>query len=177
MQSQMEAKLASMNLKSPGLKSTISGFPLRPHSAPAPRTASRLPSTPLHLPHLRNPPMPSATQATPPPTLAQQHAKLKASGNVARRISAPELAASRERGTGAGVLGPGAEWDNFSTQEILVEPWSSRPQSTDFPGLSASSSFRSPYPDGGATPGAGWPRDGRRRIQSRTCLSRAGGDA
>ncbi|KAH9013246.1 hypothetical protein EDB84DRAFT_1533381 [Lactarius hengduanensis] len=27
MQSQMEAKLASMNLKSPGLKSTMSGFP------------------------------------------------------------------------------------------------------------------------------------------------------
>ncbi|KAH9011640.1 hypothetical protein EDB84DRAFT_1569630 [Lactarius hengduanensis] len=122
MQSQMEAKLARMNLKSPGLKSTISGFPLRPHPAPALRTASRLPSTPLHLPHLRNPPMPSATQATPPPTLAQQRAKLKASGNVARRISAPELAASRERGTGAGVLGPGAERDNFSTQEISVEP-------------------------------------------------------
>ncbi|KAH9066116.1 hypothetical protein EDB83DRAFT_737518 [Lactarius deliciosus] len=49
MQSQMEAKLANMNLKSPGLKSTIPGFPSPARSAPAPRTASRLSSTPLPL--------------------------------------------------------------------------------------------------------------------------------
>ncbi|KAH8981833.1 hypothetical protein EDB86DRAFT_3066591 [Lactarius hatsudake] len=70
-------------------------------------------------------------------TLAQQRAKLKAAGNAAHRISAPALASSGERGTWAGVLGQVAERDNSPTQEISMEPRSSRPQSTDFSGLSA----------------------------------------
>ncbi|KAH9024802.1 hypothetical protein EDB85DRAFT_2179998 [Lactarius pseudohatsudake] len=124
MQSQMEAKLASMNLKSPGLKSTM------------PDAANTVGN-------------PSDAAAT----LAQQRAKLKAAGNAAHRISAPALASSRERGTWAGVLGQVAERDNSLTQEISMEPRSSRPQSTDFSGLSAGSAFRSPRADGGTAPG------------------------
>ncbi|KAH9012275.1 hypothetical protein EDB85DRAFT_2159179 [Lactarius pseudohatsudake] len=86
-------------------------------------------------------------------TLAQQRAKLKAAGNAAHRISAPALASSGERGTWAGVLGQVAERDNSPMQEISVEPRLSRPQSTDFSGLSGDSPFRSPRPDGGALPG------------------------
>ncbi|KAH8994156.1 hypothetical protein EDB86DRAFT_3078362 [Lactarius hatsudake] len=86
-------------------------------------------------------------------TLAQQRAKLKAAGNAAHRISASALASSGERGTWAGVLGQVAERDNSPTQEISMEPRSSRPQSTDFSGLSAGSAFRSPRADGGTAPG------------------------
>ncbi|KAH9009282.1 hypothetical protein EDB84DRAFT_1659369 [Lactarius hengduanensis] len=118
----MEAKLASMNLKSPGLKST----------------------------------MPDAANTVgndAAATLAQQRAKLKAASNAAHRISALALASSGERGTWAGVLGQVAERDNSPTQEISIEPRSSRPQSTNFSGLSAGSAFRSPRADGGAAPG------------------------
>ncbi|KAH8994159.1 hypothetical protein EDB86DRAFT_3234882 [Lactarius hatsudake] len=59
-------------------------------------------------------------------TLAQQRAKLKAAGNAVHRISAPALASSGERGTWAGVLGQVAERDNSPTQEISMEPRSSR---------------------------------------------------
>ena len=58
-----------------------------------------------------------------------------------------------ERGTWAGILGQVVERDNSPTQEISVEPRSSRLQSTDFSCLSAGSAFRSPRPDGGAAPG------------------------
>ncbi|KAH9012278.1 hypothetical protein EDB85DRAFT_2281311 [Lactarius pseudohatsudake] len=85
--------------------------------------------------------------------LAQQRAKLKAAGNASHRISAPALASSGERGTWAGVLGQVAERDNSPTQEISMEPRSSRPQSTDFSGLSAGSAFRSPRAYGGTASG------------------------
>ncbi|KAI9436689.1 hypothetical protein H4582DRAFT_404322 [Lactarius indigo] len=153
MQSQMEAKLASMNLKSPGLKSTMPGSPsARTFNTSATNRQSLAfdSSSSFLSPDTANTVgNPSDAAAT----LAQQRAKLKAAGNAAHRISAPALASSGERGTWAGVLGQVAERDNSPTQEISVEPRSSRPQSTDFSGLSAGSAFRSPRADGGAAPG------------------------
>ncbi|KAI9436694.1 hypothetical protein H4582DRAFT_2156748 [Lactarius indigo] len=151
--SQMEAKLASMNLKSPGLKSTMPGSPsARTFNTSATNRQSLAfdSSSSFLSPDTANTVgNPSDAAAT----LAQQRAKLKAASNVAHRISAPALASSGERGTWAGVLGQVAERDNSPTQEISVEPRSSRPQSTDFSGLSAGSAFRSPRADGGAAPG------------------------
>ena len=155
MQSQMEAKLASMNLKSPGLKSTMPGSP----SARTFNTSANPNRQSLVFDSSSSFLSPDTANTVGNPsdaaaTLAQQRAKLKAAGNAAHRISAPALASSTgERGTWAGVLGQVAERDNSPTQEISVEPRSSRPQSTDFSGLSAGSAFRSPRPDGGAAPG------------------------
>ncbi|KAI0299622.1 hypothetical protein BC826DRAFT_995582 [Russula brevipes] len=132
MQSQMEAKLASMSLKSPGLKSS---------SFLSPDTNG-----------VNN----SSDAAA---TLAQQRAKLKAN-NAVHRISAPALASSMgERGAWAAAssLGQVAERDSSPTQDISVEPKSSRPQSTDFSGIAAATaSFRSPRPEGA---GSGNPLD------------------
>ncbi|KAH9059940.1 hypothetical protein EDB87DRAFT_679833 [Lactarius vividus] len=153
MQSQMEAKLASMNLKSPGLKSTMPGSPsARTFNTSATNRQSLAfdSSSSFLSPDTANTVGNSSDAAA---TLAQQRAKLKAAGNAAHRISAPALASSGERGTWAGVLGQVAERDNSPTQEISVEPRSSRPQSTDFSGLSAGSAFRSPRSDGGSAPG------------------------
>jgi hypothetical protein len=153
MQSQMEAKLASMNLKSPGLKSTMPGSPsARTFNTSATNRQSLAfdSSSSFLSPDAANALGNSSDAAA---TLAQQRAKLKA-GNAAHRISAPALASSvGERGTWAGVssLGQVAERDNSPTQEISIEPRSSRPQSTDFSGLSAGSAFRSPRPE--AAPG------------------------
>ncbi|KAI0292673.1 hypothetical protein B0F90DRAFT_1671086 [Multifurca ochricompacta] len=151
MQSQMEAKLASMNLKSPGLKSTMPGSPSTRSfntSANSNRQSLAFESTSSFLsPDTANNVSNSSDAAA---TLAQQRAKLKAS-NAAHRISAPALASSAgDRGTWAGVssLSQVAERDNSPTQEITVEPKSSRPQSTDFSGIAASAAFRSPRPDG-----------------------------
>ena len=47
-------------------------------------------------------------------------------------------------------LGQVAERDNSTTHDISVEPRSSRPQSTDFSGLSGSPAFHSPRTDSGA---------------------------
>ncbi|KAH9171641.1 hypothetical protein EDB89DRAFT_1080088 [Lactarius sanguifluus] len=153
MQSQMEAKLASMNLKSPGLKSTMPGSPSARtfNTSATNRQSLAFDSSSSFL-------SPDAANTVGNPsdaaaTLAQQRAKLKAAGNAAHRISAPALASSGERGTWAGVLGQVAERDNSPTQEISMEPRSSRPQSTDFSGLSAGSAFRSPRADGGTAPG------------------------
>ncbi|KAH8981837.1 hypothetical protein EDB86DRAFT_3066593 [Lactarius hatsudake] len=93
MQSQMEAELASMNLKSPGLKSAI------PSSSSA-RTFDS--SSSFLSPDAANTVGVSSNAAA---TLAQQRAKLKAAGNAPHRISAPALASSGERGTWAEVLG------------------------------------------------------------------------
>ena len=92
MQSQMEAKLASMNLKSPGLKS---GMP----SSPSARSFSQ--GAAANRQSLAFDPPPSATGNSflspdsaslgdAAQTLAQQRAKLKA--NAQHRISAPALA-------------------------------------------------------------------------------------
>ncbi|KAF8464993.1 hypothetical protein DFH94DRAFT_389798 [Russula ochroleuca] len=152
MQSQMEAKLASMNLKSPGLKSNMPSSPsARNFSSTANpnRQSLAFDSTPSSFLS------PDTSNALGNPndaaaTLAQQRAKLKAS-NAAHRISAPAFASSTgERGpwAGASPLGQVAERDGSPTQEITIEPKSSRPQSTDFSGIAAGAAFRSPRPEG-----------------------------
>jgi SAM domain (Sterile alpha motif) len=157
MQSQMEAKLASMSLKSPGLKSTMPSSPSTRNfgsSANPNRQSLVFDSTSSFLsPDTANGVSSSADAAA---TLAQQRAKLKAS-NAAHRISAPALASSAgERATWAAAssLGQVAERDNSPTQEITIEPKSSRPQSTDFSGIAANANFRSPRPDGAPTAGS-----------------------
>jgi hypothetical protein len=152
MQSQMEAKLASMNLKSPGLKSNMPSSPSTrnfSNTANPNRQSLAFDSTPSSFLS------PDTSNALGNPsdaaaTLAQQRAKLKAS-NAAHRISAPAFPSSTgERGpwAGASPLGQVAERDGSPTQEITVEPKSSRPQSTDFSGIAASAPFRSPRPEG-----------------------------
>ncbi|KAH9000746.1 hypothetical protein EDB83DRAFT_2509695 [Lactarius deliciosus] len=136
MQSQLEAELASMNLKSPGLNS------------PSTRTFDS--SSSFLSPDAANTVGIPSNAAI---TLAQQRAKLKAAGNAAHRISAPVLASSGERGTWVGVHGQVTERGNTHTQEIFMEPRSSRPQSTDFSGISTGSAFCSPRADGGTAPG------------------------
>ncbi|KAI9436701.1 hypothetical protein H4582DRAFT_2099755 [Lactarius indigo] len=140
MQSQMEAKLAGVNLKSHGLKSTMPGSPSARtfHTSTTNRQSPAFDSSSSFLsPDTANTVGNLSDAAS---TLAQQHTELKAAGNAAHRISALALVSSGERGTWAGVLGQAAE--------------SSRPQSTDFSGLSAGSAFRFPRPDGSAAPGS-----------------------
>jgi SAM domain (Sterile alpha motif) len=156
MQSQMEAKLASMSLKSPGLKSTMPSSPSARNfgSSANPNRQSLAFESPSSFlsPDTTNGVSNSSDAAA---TLAQQRAKLKAS-NAAHRISAPALASSAgERTTWAAAssLGQVAERDNSPTQEITIEPKSSRPQSTDFSGIASNPAFRSPRPDGTPAPG------------------------
>ncbi|KAH9968368.1 hypothetical protein BGW80DRAFT_1339423 [Lactifluus volemus] len=156
MQSQMEAKLASMSLKSPGLKSTMPSSPAARNfgSSANPNRQSLAFESPSSFlsPDTTNGVSNSSDAAA---TLAQQRAKLKAS-NAAHRISAPALASSAgERTTWAAAssLGQVAERDNSPTQEITIEPKSSRPQSTDFSGIASNPAFRSPRPDGTPAPG------------------------
>ncbi|KAH9010365.1 hypothetical protein EDB83DRAFT_2680828 [Lactarius deliciosus] len=125
MQSQMEAKLASMNLKSQSLA-----------------------SSPLS--YLQIPPIPSATRATPPPH--SPNSALNSKPPAMPHIEFLRRRSPRAENLGW-VLGQVAERDNFPTQEISMEPRLSRPQSTDFSGLSAGSAFRSPRADGGTAPG------------------------
>ncbi|KAF8268548.1 hypothetical protein EI94DRAFT_1146404 [Lactarius quietus] len=153
MQSQMEAKLASMNLKSPGLKSNMPSSPsarsFNTSTTNRQSLAFDSSSSFLSPDAANNVGNPSDAAAT----LAQQRAKLKAANNASHRISAPALASAVERSNWAGVsLGQVAERDNSPTQDIsVVEPRSSRPQSTDFSGLSGSPAFsRSPRPDSNA---------------------------
>ena len=151
MQSQMEAKLASMNLKSPGLKSNMPSSPSSrnfSNTANPNRQSLAFDSAPSSFlsPDTSN----TLGNSDAAATLAQQRAKLKAS-NAAHRISAPAFPSSTgERGpwAGASPLGQVAERDGSPTQEITVEPKSSRPQSTDFSGIAASAPFRSPRPEG-----------------------------
>jgi hypothetical protein len=164
MQSQMEAKLASMSLKSPGLKSSMPSSPSTRNFASTATSAATNPnrqslafdSTSSFLSPDTNGVNNSSDAAA---TLAQQRAKLKAS-NAVHRISAPALASSMgERGAWAAAssLGQVAERDSSPTQDISVEPKSSRPQSTDFSGIAAATaSFRSPRPEG---PASGNPLD------------------
>ncbi|KAI9507782.1 hypothetical protein F5148DRAFT_956481, partial [Russula earlei] len=154
MQSQMEAKLATMSLKSPGLKSTMPSSPsTRNFSTTNPNRQSLAfdPTSSFLSPDTANGVTNPSDAAA---TLAQQRAKLKAANNAVHRISAPALASSAgERGTWAGAssLGQVAERDSSPTQEITVESKSSRPQSTDFSVLPSVL----PVPDGVASGGAG----------------------
>jgi hypothetical protein len=161
MQSQMEAKLAQLNLKSPGLKSNMP-------SSPSTRNFS-VPSNPnrqslaLDLTANNNYLSPdTAAMASPSvdaaTTLAQQRAKLKAS-NAAHRISAPVLASSGNdnRATWGSQLGQVAEQGNNNSngggQELTVPSSATRPKSTEFSGSLGSP--RPGAPDGALSPMAG----------------------
>ncbi len=151
MQSQMEAKLASMSLKSPGLKSNLPSSPTtRNFSAGALGNNFLSPE--------------SANNGDPASTLAQQRAKLKAS-NAAHRISAPALSsqvgADRNTwGSGSNQLGQVDERSSSPAQEITIPAPSSasRPKSTDFSGLA--NALKSPRGDEGdqlsPMPGGSW---------------------
>ena len=138
----MEAKLASMNLRSPGFAAspTTRNFNLGPS-----RTASGdnflSPDSATLQGH-------GNTDAAH--TLAQQRAKLKAS-NAAHRISAPILSTDNRNTWSSGVsqLGQVAERPSSPAQEITLQPPppGSRPKSTDFSG--AANSFRATRPSDG----------------------------
>lgn len=135
MQSQMEAKLAQMTLKSPSLKSPMPASP-RVFSGSQNRQSLALDTT-------------SSSGFLSPDsavlqlnndaaaTLAQQRAKLKAS-NPAHRISAPILASGGgdARTTWGSALSQVAEQNpNSPVQDIGMNPNSaSRPKSTEFSG-------------------------------------------
>ena len=141
MQSQMEAKLASMNLKSPGLKSNL----------PASPTARNFSGSAVGNSFLSPESANNTGGNDPAATLAQQRAKLKA-GNPAHRISAPVLSSTvgtdrNTWGSGSNQLGQVDERSSSpSAQEITISPSpASRPKSTDFSGLA--NALKSPRGD------------------------------
>ncbi|KAG6335611.1 hypothetical protein ID866_3468 [Astraeus odoratus] len=132
MQSQMEAKLAQMTLKSP-LKSPMPASP-RVFSGNQNRQSLALDSTSSGFLSPDSAVLGSNSDAAA--TLAQQRAKLKAS-NAAHRISAPILASGSgdTRTTWGSALSQVAEQNpNSPAQEILVSSSASRPKSTEFSG-------------------------------------------
>lgn len=132
MQSQMEAKLAQMTIKSPSLKSPMPSSP-RVFSGSQNRQSLVLDSSSAFL-SPDSAVLGSNNDAAA--TLAHQRAKLKAN-NSAHRISAPILAGSGEtRTTWGSALSQVAEQNpNSPAQDIMVPSNSvSRPKSTEFSG-------------------------------------------
>lgn len=135
----MEAKLASMNLKSPGLKSNLPGSPTTRGFAGSMNNFLSPDSASL-----------AAGGNDPAATLAQQRAKLKAT-NAAHRISAPALGSAigdrNTWGNGSSQLGQVDERSSSPGQELTIPSPSanSRPKSTDFSG--AAGAFKSPRAD------------------------------
>lgn len=128
MQSQMEAKLAQMTMKSPSLKSPMPSSP-RVFSGQN-RQSLALDSTSGFL-SPDSAALGSNNDAAA--TLAHQRAKLKAS-NAAHRISAPILATAtgETRTTWGSALSQVAEQNpNSPAQDILVPNSGPRPKSTD----------------------------------------------
>jgi len=129
MQSQMEAKLAS--LKSPGLKSGLPASPTTRNFTPGNRSSLALDNSSNFL-SPESAANPTGNDAAA--TLAQQRAKLKAS-NAVHRISAPVLSAGNVDGRptwAAGSQLSQVSEQNASAQEIVVN--ASRPKSTEFSG-------------------------------------------
>ncbi|KAG5639908.1 hypothetical protein DXG03_002495, partial [Asterophora parasitica] len=132
MQSQMEAKLASIgNLKSPGLKSGLPASPTARNFTPGNRSSVVLDNSANFL-SPESAANPGGNDAAA--TLAQQRAKLKAS-NAAHRISAPVLTTGnidgRQSWAAASHLSQVSE-QNSAAQDIVVN--ASRPKSTEFSG-------------------------------------------
>lgn len=133
MQSQMEAKLAQMTLKSPSMKSPMPASP-RVFSGGQSRQSLALDTTSAFL----SPDSAAlALNHDAATTLAQQRAKLKAS-NAAHRISAPILASGNgdTRTTWSTALSQVAEQNPNSPAQEIVMPntGASRPKSTEFSG-------------------------------------------
>ena len=144
----MEAKLASMNLKSPGLKSTL----------PASPTARNFSGS---MNNFLSPDSASIASGNndPAATLAQQRAKLKASNP--NRASLPALSSAvgdrNTWGSGSNQLGQVDERSSSPSGQELTVPSStvgSRPKSTDFSGIA--NALRSPRAlDDGLSPVVG----------------------
>ncbi|PAV16796.1 hypothetical protein PNOK_0686000 [Pyrrhoderma noxium] len=132
MQSQMEAKLAQMGLKSPGLKSNM------PSSPSARNFSGNIPGNRQSL-AVESQSSSFLSPGSAVATLAQQGAKFKA--NAVHRISAPVLIGGNNvwGGSGANALGQVAERSSDSEgQELTIPALSSngaRPKSTDFSSL------------------------------------------
>lgn len=130
MQSQMDAKLASINLKSPGIKSGLPTSPTTRNFNPGNRSSLALDNSSNFLsPDLAMTQSGSDAAAT----LAHQRAKLKAS-NAAHRISAPVLTTGTIDGRPAWTP-PTSHLTQVSeqnAQEIVIN--ASRPKSTEFSG-------------------------------------------
>jgi len=130
MQSQMEAKLAS--IKSPGLKSGLPASPTTRNFTPGNRQSLILDNSSNFL-SPDSAANPSGQNDSAAATLAQQRAKLKAS-NASHRISAPVLASAG--GDSRASWGPSqlsqVSEQSAPAQEIIVNV--SRPKSTEFSG-------------------------------------------
>ncbi|CCM00995.1 uncharacterized protein FIBRA_03043 [Fibroporia radiculosa] len=156
MQSQMEAKLATLSLKSPALKQGLPASPTaRNFSGNRPSLGLDSPISGFLSPDAANV---SAGGHDPAATLAQQRAKLKAS-NAVHRISAPALGTSvdsRTWGSGSNQLGQVEESVSSPGQDINLPPpnsAASRPKSTDFSGVA--NAFKSPKLDDSLSPMVG----------------------
>lgn len=135
----MEAKLAQMGLKSPGIKPSVPQSPSARSFPTNNRQSLTMDSAGFLSPDSAN--ITSGTNEAAA-TLIQQRAKLKA--NAAHRISAPALAST----IGEGGRWPGNQLSQVAerttdvgpAQELTVPAPSSvsRPKSTDFSGLAAS---------------------------------------
>lgn len=159
MQSQMEAKLAQMNLKSPSLKSGLPASPTARNFSPVNRPNLGLDTNPNGFlsPDTAN--LPSAGGNDPAATLAQQRARLEArkASNAAHRISAPALSASldnRNWVSGPNQLGQVDERPSSPGAQELTIPTgntnASRPKSTDFTG--AANALKSAKLEDGMSP-------------------------
>ncbi|ESK95658.1 sam domain protein [Moniliophthora roreri MCA 2997] len=154
MQSQMEAKLASLSLKSPGLKSNMPASPTTRSFGAGNRQSLVIDSPPSNF---LSPDSAATGTSDAAATLAQQRAKFKAS-NAAHRISAPVLAGAGSPGSASwgSQLGQVAESTSTSStnsasnnanggaQEITIPSTNSRPKSSDFSGT-----VGSPRPEAG----------------------------
>ncbi|KAJ6584497.1 hypothetical protein B0H19DRAFT_1105277 [Mycena capillaripes] len=129
MQSQMEAKLAS--LKSPGLKSGLPQSPTARNFNQAANNRQSLIETPNNYLSPESAVIGQSPDAAA--TLAQQRNKLKAA-NAAHRISAPIMPSTGDRNTwGSGGLGQVAE-TNRAPSPTVGEDKGARPKSTEFTG-------------------------------------------
>ncbi|KAJ3481873.1 hypothetical protein NLI96_g7367 [Meripilus lineatus] len=162
MERQMEAKLASMNLKSPGLKSALPASPTTRNFSGS-RMSMGVESLNNYLSPDSANNLSSNSSSDPAATLAQQRAKLKASNAAQHRISAPALASTigsdrNAWGSGSNQLGQVDERSSSPSQEITIPAPSSqsRPKSTDFSGVA--NAFASPRPEDGLSPmvGGSW---------------------
>ncbi|KDR82430.1 hypothetical protein GALMADRAFT_220432 [Galerina marginata CBS 339.88] len=130
MQSQMEAKLAS--IKSPGLKSGLPASPTARNFSTGNRQSLALDNNSNYLSPESAAIPPAGQNDAAAATLAQQRAKLKAS-NAAHRISAPVL--NSAGGDGRASWGPSTLLSQVSEQQTApAQESNSRPKSTEFSG-------------------------------------------
>ncbi|KAF8531993.1 hypothetical protein JB92DRAFT_2781115 [Gautieria morchelliformis] len=144
MQSQMEAKLATLGIKSPALSGS---FPSP--ASPSARNFGRQSLAPDASSNFLSPDTASGAGNDAAATLAQQRAKLQNKANAAHRISAPALGNSSAANVwsaaaaGANQLGQVAEQEQLSssTLQAPINSGGPRPKSMD---LSSLSNLRSP---------------------------------